>query len=203
MKLLEKQISDLEKELVQRFTDLKFKQLCQLKFDLHEFFNKKTEYALFRMKTKYYESGEKSGKLLTRQIKQHDACHIIPAIKKGNKVLTSNREINRVFNQYYSKLYTSESIYSQKEIKDFLANVTLPTLTPDEQASIVGPITQEEVRTIIMSLKPGKSPGSDGFPVEYYKKFVDELTPILTEVYAEYMQRYLIMTCCLTVLMKP
>lgn len=59
MKLLEKQISDLEKELVQGFTDLKFKHFCQLKFDLHEIFSKKAEYA-FWLKNKYYESGEKS-----------------------------------------------------------------------------------------------------------------------------------------------
>jgi len=185
MKLLEKQISDLERELVQGFSDSKFKQLCQLKFDLHELFNKKAEYALFRLKTKYYESGEKAGKLLARQIKQHEASHIIPAIKEGNKVFTSNKEINRVFNQFYSKLYTSESYHSPKELKDFLTNVTLPTLTPEERDSIDAPITREEVRTIIMSLKSGKSPGSDGFPAEYYKKFVDELTPVLTDVYSE------------------
>lgn len=126
MKLLEKQIRNLEKELEQGFTDLKFKQLCKLKFDLNDFLNKKAEYALFRLKTKHYESGEKAGKLLARQIKQQDASHVIPAIKEGNKVLTSNREINRVFNQFYSKLYTSESTYNQEELQDFLANIILP-----------------------------------------------------------------------------
>lgn len=110
------------------------------------------------MKTKYYESGEKAGTLLARQF------------------------FNQVFYQFYSKLYSSESIYSQKELNDFLAKVILPTLSTDERDA---PITQEEIRTIVMSLKSGKSPGSDGFPVEYYKKFVDELTPILTEVYSE------------------
>lgn len=98
---------------MQGFTDLKFKQLCHLKFYLHELFNKKAEYALFRLKTKYYESGEKAGKLFARQIKQHYAFHVIPAIKEGNKVLTSIKEINRVINQFYSKLYTSESIFSR------------------------------------------------------------------------------------------
>lgn len=81
MKLLEKQISDLEKELVQGFTDLKFKQFCQLKFDLHEIFIKKVEYALFWLNNKYNDSGEKAGKLLARQIKQHNCRYDVRRIK--------------------------------------------------------------------------------------------------------------------------
>lgn len=34
-------------------------------------------------------------------------------------------------------------------------------------------------------MKNGKSPGSDGFPVEFYKQFIDILTPVLKEVYNE------------------
>ena len=34
-------------------------------------------------------------------------------------------------------------------------------------------------------MKPGKSPGLDGFPVEYYKKHIYILAPVLTAVYSE------------------
>ncbi|KAF7653626.1 hypothetical protein LDENG_00080770 [Lucifuga dentata] len=34
-------------------------------------------------------------------------------------------------------------------------------------------------------MKMGKSPGMDGFPIEYYKKFLDILVPILMKVYLE------------------
>lgn len=47
------------------------------------------------------------------------------------------------------------------------------------------PILESEVRVSIQSMNPGKSPGLAGFPVEYYKKHIDMLTPILTEVYSE------------------
>lgn len=44
------------------------------------------------------------------------------------------------------------------------------------------PITEEEIRVTILSMKTGKSPGLDGFPVEYYKKYIDILAPILHKV---------------------
>ncbi len=54
-----------------------------------------------------------------------------------------------------------------------------------QSESLDVPITQEEVKAAITSMKPGKSPGADGLPSEYYKKYVDTLAPILTEVYTE------------------
>ena len=34
-------------------------------------------------------------------------------------------------------------------------------------------------------MKAGKSPGLDGLAVEYYKKYIDILVPVLTMVYQE------------------
>lgn len=34
-------------------------------------------------------------------------------------------------------------------------------------------------------MKTGKSLGLDGFPVEYFRKYIDTITPVLHEVYRE------------------
>ena len=47
------------------------------------------------------------------------------------------------------------------------------------------PLTENEIRNAILGMKTGKSPGLDGFPVEYYKEYIDFLAPILLEVYEE------------------
>lgn len=63
---------------------------------------------MFRLKTNFYENGEKSGKLLSMQLKQREAGYVIPGIKNAKEeVVTSIKEINQVFQNFYSKLYTS------------------------------------------------------------------------------------------------
>lgn len=61
---LEEHIGTLEKQIAGKFDAIKFKEICQLKFSLHEIYNKKAGYALFRLKTNFYENGEKNGKVI-------------------------------------------------------------------------------------------------------------------------------------------
>lgn len=72
-------------------------------------YSKRAEYALFRLKTNFYERGEKAGELLVRQLKQKEASYVATAIKtdKGDLV-TSNGDINKVLVDFYGKLYKSE-----------------------------------------------------------------------------------------------
>src|SRR4029434_4165481 len=82
IKDLESQIKSKETELAQCYSEHRFKEVCNLKYQLNEICNKKAEYALFRLKTNFYESGEKAGKLLATQLKRKDASLLIPYRKR-------------------------------------------------------------------------------------------------------------------------
>ena len=50
-------------------------------------------------------------------------------------------------------------------------------------------ITAEEIKEVIRKLRAGKSPGPDGLTAEFYKCFMDELTPLLLQMYNEAFER--------------
>lgn len=69
-------------------------------------------------------------------------------------------------------------------IRTFFPKSCFP-LSSDQLEMLDAPIEESEVRAAIMSMKTAKSPGLDGFPVEYYRKYIDIVAPILREVYRE------------------
>ena len=64
-------------------------------------------------------------------------------------------------------------------IDKFLEKYNLPKLNQEEREITNKPITSTEIETVIKNLPTNKSPGSNGFTVQFYQTFKEELTPIL------------------------
>ena len=92
-------------------------------------------------------------------------------IKKDNGVVTSSKEINQVFKNFYKNLYTSSCAPNPEDTEAFFSGLHLPPISIEQKDMLDAQITDEEIRATISSMKTGKSPGLDGFPVEYYKKY--------------------------------
>ena len=67
-----------------------------------------------------------------------------------------------------------------EEMDEFLEKYSLPKLNQEETENFNSPITSTELETVIKNLPTDKSPGLDGFTAEFYQKFREELTLILT-----------------------
>ena len=94
--------------------------MCELKYSLHFIYCKKAEYAMFRLKASFYESGEKASKRLARQLKKQDTASAISGIKGSNgNMVTSAKEINQVFMDFYKNLYTSDTVFQNPVPESF------------------------------------------------------------------------------------
>lgn len=57
----------------------------------------------------------------------------------------------------------------------------LPKLSDDDKENLEGELTIAECRLILKTFNIGKSPGEDGFTVEFYMKFFELLASDLVE----------------------
>lgn len=133
------------------------------------------------LKQSYYEVGPKAAKLLARKLRKQQAERVIHKIKDpiSNQLKYESKEIEKVFRNYYVDLYSQKRAINEKEIKAFLDKLDLPCIGESQNRTLVSEITTDEITNAIGHLKTSKSPGSDGFPAEWYKKFKKVLSPVL------------------------
>lgn len=62
-------------------------------------------------------------------------------------------------------------------MEDFLSSLNLPSLTKEQNKSLIAEITEKELNSAISRLKAKKTPGPDGYPPVWYKTFRKELVP--------------------------
>lgn len=182
---LESEIKQLEKEHFRTRSAGLYKTLTKKRnqYDISNTY--KVEKAMLRARQRYYELGDKGHKLLAWQLKKQMSNSCIQQVKKPDSTLTYNpQEINDCFKNFYEQLYTSESINAAPNSELFLKSLKLSKLTEEERGTLDQPITKGEILSALACLQSGKSPGIDGYTVEFYKKFQQHLIGPLMEMYA-------------------
>ena len=69
-----------------------------------------------------------------------------------------------------------------EEMDKFLEKYNFLKLNQEDIENLNRPIKSTEIKTVIKNLPTNKSPGPDGFTIEFYRKFREELTPILLKL---------------------
>ena len=68
---------------------------------------------------------------------------------------------------YYQQLYANK-MDNLEEMDEFLEKNNLPKLNQEQIENLNIPITSTEIETVIRNLSANKSPGPDGFTIEFY-----------------------------------
>lgn len=183
------QILSLDRQYAQSPSPTLYKERLRLQTEFNLLSSRQVEGCLMRSKSDFYEHGEKTGKILANQLRGVRAKQLIAGVRTDSGDTTSDQKvINDKFKLFYSNLYTSDSTACLSDMETFFNSVDIPSLSSDMREGLEAPITQEEIRAAISAMQPGKSPGPDGFSVDFFKKFCYDLTPFLCQVFTDSLE---------------
>ena len=131
----------------------------------------------------FFEKINKIDKPLARIIKKKREKYQINKIRNENGEITAdNTEIQRIIRDYYQQL-NANKMDNLEEMDKFFETYNFPKLNQEEIENLNRPITSTKIENVIRNLQANKSAAPDGYTAEFYKKFREELTPILLKLY--------------------
>ena len=63
------------------------------------------------------------------------------------------KEINQVFMEFYSNLYTSDRVFSPEKLKTWFSKIQFPSLPAKQIQQLEASIREEEIRKAIKSIQ--------------------------------------------------
>lgn len=156
-------------------------QMIAVRKEIAELLEQEVEKKARYFKQSYYESGPKAAKLLARRLRKQQADIAVHKLHdpKTNQLKYKAEEIETIFKDYYKDLYTHSSAAKEDDIRVFLDKLNLPKIGKTQNERITEEITMDEINRAIGKSKTNKTPGSDGFIAEFFKKLGEVLIPIL------------------------
>ena len=145
-------------------------EIITLEARLFPLFNLETEGVRTRSRVRWIEEGEKRTRCFFRlEQERFQKNRVISMHDSSGAEVTSRADLEKVHVDFYSKLFSPEDVdmacqhhlFSQLDVK----------LTSDESPSCEGPVSLQEILDSMKSLSLNKSPGPDGFTLEFYLPF--------------------------------
>ena len=137
-----------------------------------------TEKSLLQTCGLLYEHGEKAGCHLAHQIKSQSASQQIKQIRTSSGELTV---MPSVINETFKNFTLNYTLYNPQPINrmSFLDNLKFPSISSTQKSEMDRPLEIHEIIDSIKLMQSGRASGPGGYPIEFFKKFADKLTPLL------------------------
>ena len=127
---------------------------------------------IIRARMQWTEDNEKNSSYFFNLEKSNYVKKNLNKIKLDNNEETQDPNlILQTIKTYYEKLYSENINPINLNSNKFFNNDNIPKLDELDSNECGGPLTMEELETIIKTFKLKKTPGNDGLPIEFYLKF--------------------------------
>ncbi|CAG2188988.1 unnamed protein product [Mytilus edulis] len=178
-------ISLLDEKLLENNLPSVYQEREGIELELKILREKNVKGIITRAKARWQVEGEKGSNYFCNLEKKHYTEKIIPKlILEDETEITDPSTIRNEQKQLYKKLYTSCKPLLLKTHRDTFLQHDNPFITkPNEEevGSCEGPLTMQECLSSLKLMKNSKSPGIDGFTVEFYKFFWNDIKiPLFT-----------------------
>ena len=129
-----------------------------------------------RSRVRWYEEGENSSSSYFLKLERRNfECKLIPCLNVGERTLYDFAEILTALSEHYGNIFRKSRNDNEKEIDNYLKDVKTGKLSSRQVEMLEGEITVEEIGKTLKNLNNNRSPGSDGFPYEFYKVFWNDV----------------------------
>ena len=151
-------------------------KLGQKQTELQNIRSTANEGRIIRSRARWYEEGEKgSSSYFLKLERRNFESKLISSLTLGERVVNDPNEILTELRDHYAEVYSKSEDVSEVEINSYLEGATLPKLSNADSQSLEKDITVKELGATLMKFDNNRSPGSDGFPYEFYKVFWGEI----------------------------
>ena len=153
----------------------------KLESTLEAAINNKCEGAKVRSRARWIKEGEKPTRFFSRLERKRAEKNIFESLfNESGEEKFSHNDIELILVDFYKALFSKDSLNMQIQTQ-IIDDLDL-SLSDLEREQCEGLFTKDELSAALKGLQTGKSPGSDGLPVEFYSVFWDLLCDPLLAV---------------------
>ena len=166
---LEKEIHVLENQLLA--TPLKFivDEIEDKKTMLNKIHDYSRQGLKIRSRAEWFEEGESKTQYFEQLLKSNKRKSVIQQIYNQEGQLTKDTDgILKTIKLFYKHLYSRRDVSGDN---DMIFLTDIPKLSPENHDLCEGKVTRNECFNVLKEMKCNKSPGNDGFTVEFYLTF--------------------------------
>ena len=168
-------------ELSVNINEDKWEESEECKIELQKLREKKTEGMIIRSRVQWIREGEKPSRYFCSLESRNFIDRSMSILENNERNIISNqREILKEVKDFYAKLYSDQNVRNV-DLDQTIRGAN--KLTQEESNLLEGPLTLDEISEALKNTKNNKSPGSDGFTVEFYIFFFIDIGTFLVKIF--------------------